>query len=42
MKGYSVFDKIPPSEWEKSVPIGNGHMGATMMCGVSEEIMFLN
>jgi len=42
MKEYFVFDKIPPSEWEKSVPIGNGHMGATMMCGVSEEVMFLN
>ncbi|MBE6688491.1 MAG: glycoside hydrolase family 95 protein [Ruminococcaceae bacterium] len=42
MRDYFVFDKIPPREWEESVPIGNGRMGATMMCGVSYENVFLN
>jgi len=42
MKDYLVFDKVPAREWEESVPIGNGRMGATMMCGVSYENIFLN
>lgn len=42
MREYFVFDKIPAREWEESTPIGNGRMGATMMCGVSQEVMFLN
>ncbi|MBE6964558.1 MAG: glycoside hydrolase family 95 protein [Ruminococcaceae bacterium] len=42
MREYRLFDTSPATKWLESVPVGNGRMGGTLMCGVSEEVMILN
>ena len=42
MREYKLFDTEPASRWLESIPLGNGRMGGTLMCGVSEEVMYLN
>ena len=42
MREHKVFDIKPAGNWLESVPVGNGRMGATLMCGVSEEVIHLN
>jgi len=42
MAHYKIFNDKVPSNWEESMPVGNGRMGATMMCGVSSETLYLN
>lgn len=37
MKEYNVFNDRTPAERFDSLPIGNGRMGAMLMCGVSLE-----
>ena len=42
MREYKIFDIAPVSDWTESVPVGNGRMGGTLMCGIDEEVMYLN
>ena len=42
MREYKLFDTSPAMKWLESVPVGNGRMGGTLMCGVSEEVRYLN
>ena len=42
MAHYRIFNDKVPSTWEESLPVGNGRMGATLMCGVSAETLYLN
>ncbi len=42
MRAYKVVDTAPASKWLETVPVGNGRMGGTLMCGVGEEVMYLN
>ena len=42
MPNYKIFNDNVPSMWEESLPVGNGRMGATMMCGISAETLYLN
>lgn len=42
MKSYQIFDTLAPKRWEESLPIGCGRMGATLMCGVASETLYLN
>lgn len=42
MREYKIYDNIPPKVWEESFPVGNGRIGATLMCGVAEEVLYLN
>jgi len=42
MSHNRIFNDNVPAMWEESLPVGNGRMGATMMCGVSGETLFLN
>ena len=42
MREYRLFDVVPATRLLDSIPVGNGRMGGTLMCGVSEEVMFLN
>ncbi|MBQ9940283.1 MAG: glycoside hydrolase family 95 protein [Clostridia bacterium] len=42
MREYKIFDTVEPKEWIESVPVGNGRMGATLMCGVQAEELYLN
>lgn len=42
MREYRLFDVTPATRLLDSIPVGNGRMGGTLMCGVSEEVMFLN
>ena len=42
MNEYKIFNDKAPANWEESLPVGNGRMGATMMCGVSGETLYLN
>ncbi len=42
MREYKIINNIPADRWEDSLPVGNGRMGATLMCGVSEEVLYLN
>lgn len=42
MKDHLVYNTIPPKCWEDSIPVGNGRMGVTAMCGVGQEILYLN
>ncbi len=42
MNKYTIMDKKPASDWEESFPVGNGRMGASLMCGVGQESIYLN
>ena len=42
MKEYKIYNDREPRGWLESLPIGNGRMGATMMCGVDHETIYLN
>lgn len=42
MKDHFVYNTIPPKRWEDSIPVGNGRMGVTAMCGVGQEVLYLN
>lgn len=42
MKQYYLYDKRSPKQWVESLPIGCGSMGATLMCGVAQETLYLN
>ena len=42
MSHYKIFNDKAPSMWEESLPVGNGRMGATLMCGISAETLYLN
>lgn len=37
-----IYDNVPPTSWEESMMIGCGRMGASIMAGVAQEILFLN
>ena len=42
MQDYKIINNTAPKEWVDSIPVGNGRMGASLMCGVCEEIIYLN
>lgn len=42
MREYKLFDNDKPKIWEDSLFVGNGRMGGALMCGVSEETIYLN
>ncbi|MBE6912192.1 MAG: hypothetical protein E7473_06685 [Ruminococcaceae bacterium] len=42
MREYRIFDVNPATRLLDSIPVGNGRMGGTLMCGIGEEVMFLN
>ncbi|MBQ9941244.1 MAG: glycoside hydrolase family 95 protein [Clostridia bacterium] len=42
MREYVVYNDRQPGDWHESLPVGNGRMGATLMCGVSKEVIYLN
>ena len=42
MNDYRIYDTTVPKRWVDSIPIGNGRMGATLMCGVAKETLLLN
>ena len=42
MAHSKIFNDNVPSNWEESLPVGNGRMGATLMCGIGAEALFLN
>ncbi|MBQ7335515.1 MAG: glycoside hydrolase family 95 protein [Clostridia bacterium] len=42
MKKYEIYNTTAPQKWTESIPIGCGRMGATLMCGVAQETMYLN
>jgi len=42
MREYKLYDTDKPKVCEDSIPVGNGRMGASLMCGVSEEVIYLN
>ena len=42
MNDYRIYDTTVPKRWVDSIPIGNGRMGATLMCGVAQETLLLN
>ncbi len=42
MHNYNIFNDAPATDWLESYPIGNGRMGASLMGGVSQEIIYLN
>ena len=37
-----IFNNKTPKSWMEAVPVGNGRMGATLMCGVACEELRLN
>ncbi len=42
MREYKLFETFPVRNWTESIPVGNGRMGGTLMCGIGEEVMYLN
>ena len=42
MKNSKIINTIKPDSWEECIPVGNGRMGASLMCGVSTETIYLN
>ncbi len=42
MREYVVYNDRAPEIWEQSLPLGNGRLGAALMCGVSKEVIYLN
>lgn len=42
MHNYNIFNDAPATDWLESYPVGNGRMGATLMGGVSQEVIYLN
>lgn len=42
MHNYSIYNSSPANDWLESYVIGNGRMGASLMCGVSQEVIYLN
>ncbi|MBQ9785168.1 MAG: glycoside hydrolase family 95 protein [Clostridia bacterium] len=42
MNPYIISNNTAPAMWFESIPIGCGRMGATVMCGISREILHLN
>lgn len=42
MQNYILKNKFPASQWEECVPVGNGRMGISALCGVAQEQLFLN
>ena len=42
MREYKFFETFPVRDWTESIPVGNGRMGGTLMCGIGEEVMYLN
>lgn len=42
MKEYKIINNTMPKVCEDTIPVGNGRMGASLMCGVEEEIIYLN
>lgn len=42
MTKYTVMDKHPATQWEESYPVGNGRMGASVMCTVGQDEIYLN
>ena len=41
MREYKFFETFPVRDWTESIPVGNGRMGGTLMCGIGEEVMYL-
>jgi len=42
MRNYKIFNNQQPTRFVESLPAGNGRMGASFMCAVSEETVYLN
>ncbi len=42
MHNYNIFNNVPATEWREAYPIGNGRMGALVMGGIPQEIIYLN
>ena len=42
MKNTKIINTSKPTSWEECIPVGNGRMGASLMCGVSTETIYLN
>ncbi|MBR5543231.1 MAG: glycoside hydrolase family 95 protein [Oscillospiraceae bacterium] len=42
MREYKLFNTTLPQKWEDSYPVGNGRLGATLMCGITHENLYLN
>lgn len=42
MQQYTVMNTSVPGKWEEGIPVGNGRMGAMLLCGVGEETLYLN
>ena len=42
MNNYRIYDTTVPKRWVDGIPIGNGRMGATLLCGVAQETLLLN
>ena len=42
MHNYNILNITPAAEWREAYPVGNGRMGALVMGGVAQEILYLN
>jgi len=42
MHNYILHNTVPAADWFESYPIGNGRMGATLMGGIAQEVIYLN
>ena len=42
MREYILRSKLPAAKWEDCTPVGNGRMGISALCGVSQEQLYLN
>ena len=42
MQEYKLYNDLIPTAWDEGLAIGNGRMGAVLMCGVSAETLYLN
>ena len=42
MAEYLLKTKLPAAKWEDCTPVGNGRMGMSALCGVSQEQLYLN
>lgn len=42
MREYILHNDKAPEKWEEALLLGNGRLGAALMCGVSNETIYLN
>ncbi len=42
MREYVLYNNTAPTDWLESIPVGNGRMGVSLMCGKTGETLYLN